>query len=118
MAQLGRLVTVIFEVSDLDRSTTLFRDAFGLDLLPGDNEVDDRWIGGRHTEISWREGSYLHFALFREGETDLWCTDLAVRRRPRQCSRESATCGYFRRSRTTYGTLGKKRTLYGTWMAT
>ena len=64
MAPCGRLVAVIVEESDLDSSTALYRDAFGLDLHPGDNAVDDRWIGGRHAEISWREGSYLHFALY------------------------------------------------------
>jgi predicted enzyme related to lactoylglutathione lyase len=64
MAKHGRLVAVIFEVSDLDGSAALFRDAFGLDLHPGDNGVDDRWTGGRHAEISWREGGYLHFALY------------------------------------------------------
>jgi catechol 2,3-dioxygenase-like lactoylglutathione lyase family enzyme len=60
----SRLVAVILEVSDLDSSAVLYRDAFGLDLHPGDNGVDDRWIGGRHAEISWREGAYLHFALY------------------------------------------------------
>jgi predicted enzyme related to lactoylglutathione lyase len=64
VAQNGRLVAVILEVSDLDRSATLYREAFGLDLHPGDNGVDDRWIGGRHAEISWREGAYVHFALY------------------------------------------------------
>jgi predicted enzyme related to lactoylglutathione lyase len=64
MAQHRRLVAVILEVSDLDSSARLYRDAFGLDLHPGDNGVDDRWIGGRHAEISWREGAYLHFALY------------------------------------------------------
>jgi len=64
MAKHGRLVAVILEVSDLDSSVALYRDAFGVDLHPGDNEVDDRWIGGRHAEISWREGAYLHFALY------------------------------------------------------
>lgn len=59
-----RLVAVILEVSDLDRSATLYREAFGVDLRAGDNGVDDRWTGGRHAEISWREGSYLHFALY------------------------------------------------------
>ncbi len=64
MAEDGRLVAVILEVSDLDSSAALYRDAFGLDLHPGDNGVDDRWTGGRHAEISWREGAYLHFALY------------------------------------------------------
>jgi predicted enzyme related to lactoylglutathione lyase len=64
MAKGARLVAVILEVSDLVRSEALYRDAFGLDLHPGDNGVDDRWIGGRHAEISWRKGAYLHFALY------------------------------------------------------
>jgi predicted enzyme related to lactoylglutathione lyase len=59
-----RLVAVILEVSDLARSVDLYRDAFGLDLHPGDNQVDDRWTGGQHAEISWRDGAYLHFALY------------------------------------------------------
>ena len=64
MVNHGRLVAVILEVSDLDSSAALYQNAFGLDLHPGDNGVDDRWIGGRHAEISWREGAYLHFALY------------------------------------------------------
>jgi predicted enzyme related to lactoylglutathione lyase len=61
-------VALILEVSDLDRSAALYHDAFGLDLHPGDNQVDDRWTGGRHAEISWREGAYLHFALYTAKE--------------------------------------------------
>jgi predicted enzyme related to lactoylglutathione lyase len=59
-----RLVAVIFSVADLDRSTMLYRDAFGVDLHPGDNGGDDLWTGGQHAEISWTEGAYLHFALY------------------------------------------------------
>jgi len=61
---MARLVTVIVEVSDLERAAALYRDAFGIDLRPGNNGVDDRWIGGDHQEISWHEGSYFHFALY------------------------------------------------------
>jgi hypothetical protein len=68
MAKYGRLVAVILEVSDLEHSEALYRDAFGLDLQPGDNGVDDRWIGGRHAEIS----------LPGEREADLWSTDRSV----------------------------------------
>jgi predicted enzyme related to lactoylglutathione lyase len=64
VARDNRLVAVILEVSDLDRSVDLYRNAFGIDLHPGDNGVDDRWTGGRHAEISWRDGAYLHFALY------------------------------------------------------
>lgn len=64
MSERRRLVAVILEVSDLDRSTSLYRDAFGLELHPGDNRVDDRFTGGPHSETSWGEGAYLHFALY------------------------------------------------------
>jgi predicted enzyme related to lactoylglutathione lyase len=60
----SRLVAVIVEVSDLERSAALYRDGFGVELSPGNNEVDDRWIGGDHAEVSWYEGSYFHFALY------------------------------------------------------
>jgi predicted enzyme related to lactoylglutathione lyase len=60
-----RLVAVIVEVTDLDRAARFYEDAFGVVLAPGDNDADDDpWIGGRHAEISWRDGAYLHFALF------------------------------------------------------
>jgi len=64
MAQTQRLVAIILSVSNLDRSTALYRDAFGLDLHPGDNGGDDPWTGGQHAEISWTDGAYLHFALY------------------------------------------------------
>ena len=60
----GRLAVVILEVADLDGSARLYRDGFGLDLQTGDNGGDDRWIGGAHAEMSYRDGAYLHFALF------------------------------------------------------
>ena len=68
MADRNRLAAVIVEVSDLERSTALYRDGFGVDLHPGDNGVDDRWIGGVHSEISWTDGAYLHFALYEAKE--------------------------------------------------
>ena len=68
MTERKRLVAVIVEVADLSRSARLYREGFGLDLKPGDNRVDDRWIGGEHAEISWVEGAYLHFALYQAKE--------------------------------------------------
>jgi predicted enzyme related to lactoylglutathione lyase len=64
-----RLVTVVIEVADLDRSVALYRDGFGLDLTVTDHRgadhgEDDRWISGRHAAITWTEGSFLHFALY------------------------------------------------------
>jgi predicted enzyme related to lactoylglutathione lyase len=59
-----RLEAVILEVADVEKSEALYRQGFGLPLHPGDNDNDDRWTGGRHAEISWREGAYLHFSLY------------------------------------------------------
>lgn len=61
----NRLTAVVIEVSDLDRSTTLYRDGFGLDLHSSEHDSADRWIGGAHSALSWTEGAYLHFALYQ-----------------------------------------------------
>jgi predicted enzyme related to lactoylglutathione lyase len=60
-----RLVAVIIEVADLDRSATLYEKAFGVTLEVGDNGGEDRWISGPHRETSWVDGAYLHFALYQ-----------------------------------------------------
>lgn len=65
----NRMVAVILEVSDLERAAALYREGFGVDLHEGDNGVDDRWTGGKHAEISWTDGAYLHFALYAAKET-------------------------------------------------
>ena len=60
-----RLVVVILHTSDLEESLRFYRDLIGLPLRPGLNEPEeDPWFGGHHAELSWREGAYLHFALF------------------------------------------------------
>ena len=69
MAPTNRLVTVVLEVTDLERSVALYRDAFGLDLHVTDHRggvqgADDRWTSGRHAAITWEEGAFLHFALY------------------------------------------------------
>jgi predicted enzyme related to lactoylglutathione lyase len=63
VAGVERLVAVVLEVSDLDRSLALYRDAFGLDLHRSDHEGDDRWISGAHGATSWPD-PFLHFALY------------------------------------------------------
>jgi predicted enzyme related to lactoylglutathione lyase len=60
----NRLVLVVLEVADADRSAALYRDAFGVELHLEDHGGDDRWISGRHAARSWHEGSYLHLALY------------------------------------------------------
>lgn len=69
MPEPGRLVTVVLEVSDLERAVAMYRDGFGVDLHLSDHEggdhgADDRWISGRHAAITWSEGAFLHFALY------------------------------------------------------
>jgi len=66
----NRLVTVVIEVADLDRSAQLYRDGFGVDLHLADHGgaghgEDDRWVSGRHAATSWKERSFLHFALYQ-----------------------------------------------------
>src|SRR5665213_1967260 len=63
-----RLEAVVLEVADLEKSEVLYREGFGLPLHSGDKQVEDRWIGGPHAEISWRDGAYLHFALYSAKE--------------------------------------------------
>jgi catechol 2,3-dioxygenase-like lactoylglutathione lyase family enzyme len=65
MANDPRIVVVILYVSDLERSVGFYGDLLGIPLAHGANEpADDPWYGGRHAEFSWRDGAYLHFALF------------------------------------------------------
>ena len=71
MTRAGRLVAVVLEVGDLDRSIALYRDGFGLDFHVDDHEGDDRWTSGRHAATSWTEGAFIHFALYetKDGST-------------------------------------------------
>jgi lactoylglutathione lyase len=65
VSQRERLIVVIMHVTDLERSLRFYRDLVGVPLEPGVNEPeDDPWYGGQHVELSWRDGAYLHFALF------------------------------------------------------
>lgn len=66
MAAPPRLITLVLEVADLDRSARLYRDGFGVALHdPDEHATNDRWIGGRHAALSWREGAFMHFALYQ-----------------------------------------------------
>jgi len=66
----NRLVAVVIEVADLDRSAALYRDGFGVALEPpDDHQGGDRWVSGRHCATSWTDGAFLHFALY-EAKTD------------------------------------------------
>ena len=64
--RVGRLMFIALQVRDVDASTHFYRDVLGVPLLVDEDEdaLDDRWIGGEHQEHSWREGAYLHFAVF------------------------------------------------------
>jgi catechol 2,3-dioxygenase-like lactoylglutathione lyase family enzyme len=65
MNNTNRLSVVIFRASDLKASLRFYRDGLGIPLELGFNEPEsDPWYGGHHVELSYREGAYLHFALF------------------------------------------------------
>jgi predicted enzyme related to lactoylglutathione lyase len=59
-----RLVSVVIEVADLERSARLYREGFGLELHSSLHDDDDRWIGGAHAAVSWTDGAFAHFALY------------------------------------------------------
>ncbi len=70
MENRSRLVTVVLEVTDLERSVHLYREGFGLALELSDHQgaeygQDDRWISGAHGATTWTEGALLHFALYQ-----------------------------------------------------
>jgi len=75
MENRSRLVTVVLEVADLERSVRLYRDGFGLALELSDHQGaehghDDRWISGAHGATTWTTGAFLHFALYKsKGQT-------------------------------------------------
>jgi catechol 2,3-dioxygenase-like lactoylglutathione lyase family enzyme len=63
-----RLVFVALKVRDLEASTRFYRDVIGVPLEHAYTEPagmpDPDWLGGYHSEYSWRDGAYLHLALF------------------------------------------------------
>src|SRR5512143_3519726 len=63
----GRLITVVIEVSDLTAARRFYGDLMGLPLHVGsDNGAPgDRWIDGEHAALSWSDGAYLHFSLYK-----------------------------------------------------
>ncbi|MCU1484507.1 MAG: extradiol dioxygenase [Actinomycetia bacterium] len=71
---MNRLMLVVLEVSDLERSARLYREGFGIDLHEADHTDeagDDRWISGDHASYSWTDGAYLHFALYEAKTADV-----------------------------------------------
>jgi predicted enzyme related to lactoylglutathione lyase len=86
VATTNRLVSVALEVSDLERSARLYRDAFGIPLKPpADHEGEDRWISGAHAAHSWTDGTFLHISLYqskgdvtRHAQLGISVPDLAV----------------------------------------
>jgi predicted enzyme related to lactoylglutathione lyase len=65
-----RLVAVVLEVADLDRSARLYSEAFGIELHRNHHDETDRWIGGDHAARSWTEGAFIHFALYAAKSAD------------------------------------------------
>lgn len=61
----GRIILLVLEVSDLERSVRFYRDFLGLPLRRDlDHGGTDRWISGDHAAHSWHD-SFFHFALYQ-----------------------------------------------------
>jgi predicted enzyme related to lactoylglutathione lyase len=79
VSEAGRLVAVVLEVTDLERSARLYREAFGVPLKPAEDHAgDDRWISGRHCATSWTDGAFLHFALYEARDAPTTRTQVAI----------------------------------------
>src|SRR4051794_3467339 len=63
--QVSPLTALVVEVEDVDRALGFYNDLLGLGLHRADNGGDDRWMSGDHAEISWTQGGYFHFALYK-----------------------------------------------------
>src|SRR5471030_2174195 len=61
----GRIIALILEVSDIERSLYFYRDLLGVPLRRDlDHGGTDRWISGDHVALSWHD-SFFHFALYK-----------------------------------------------------
>jgi lactoylglutathione lyase len=61
----GRIIALVIEVEDVERSLHFYRDLLGVPLRRDlDHGGSDRWISGDHAACSWRD-SFLHFALYK-----------------------------------------------------
>ena len=61
----GRIIALILEVADVERSLSFYRDLLGIPLRHDlDHGGGDRWISGEHAALSWHD-SFFHFALYR-----------------------------------------------------
>ncbi len=67
----GRVILLVLEVENLARSLHFYRDLVGVPLK-ADIDHDgagqgagDRWISGDHAALSFRDGAFLHFALYQ-----------------------------------------------------
>jgi catechol 2,3-dioxygenase-like lactoylglutathione lyase family enzyme len=57
---------LVLEVDQLTASLHFYRDLLGIPLVEDkDHGGGDRWISGDHAALSWREGAFLHFALYQ-----------------------------------------------------
>jgi lactoylglutathione lyase len=65
-----RLTFVALSVSDLGGSTHFYRTLLGVPLRDEshDEDLNDPWYGGPHAAYSWKDGAFLHFAIYPSHE--------------------------------------------------
>lgn len=63
---LSKPALIVIESARFEESVRFYRETMGLPLESNRNDAgDDRWLAGDHAETTWKEGGYLHFAVYR-----------------------------------------------------
>ena len=66
---IGRIILLVLEVEDIERSVRFYRDLLGVPLRRDiGHGGSDRWISGDHAADSWHD-SFFHFALYQHKDS-------------------------------------------------
>jgi catechol 2,3-dioxygenase-like lactoylglutathione lyase family enzyme len=67
-----RLTFLALNVSDLAASLEFYRNVLGIPLVEESHDADlnDPWYGGQHAAFSWKDGAFIHFAIYPAREPE------------------------------------------------